>query len=157
MENSIRDNAKAVLAKIMFNIDYSLRQPKDNNMLLKSFTNEIEEIHLMLLDNVNIRHQTAARIIIFIGCNNPCILINSCKYLFQNAKSDDQLALLVRILTNELIDKTLQPYCDKGGYFSCVLEDIFSKNSQNINDLQDGNGNVIGIVQMWSNLLTLLK
>lgn len=154
MENSIRDNAKAVLAKIIFNIDYSLRQPTES-MLLKSFTNEVEDIHLMLLDDVKIRQQCAARIIIFIGSGNPCLLINSCKYLFQNAKTDDHLALLVRIISNELIDKTLQPYCDKGGYFSAVLEDVLGKNSEDINALQEGN--VIDMAQMWANLLTLLR
>lgn len=156
MENAIKDNAKAVLAKIMFDMDYSLRQPESNSVLLKSFADEVDDILLMLLNTDKIRNQTAARIVIFIGVSNPCQLINSCKFLFQNAKTDDQLALLVRILSSELIDKTLQPYCDKGGHFSAVLEDILAKSFPDFNMKEVAKKNVDAF-QMWSNLLTLLK
>lgn len=191
MKNAVKESAKIVLAKIMIDIDYSLRQQDNNNMLLKSFTKEMDNILLILLDSEKIRHQTAARIAIFIGKqfknfkfrhynlktllfsgfkhlyifstfrlllghNNPCMLTTSCKFLFQNAKNEDQLALLVRILTNELLDKSLQPYCDKGGYFSVVLEDILAKNFQD-NMMDDGaTEECVDMPQLWSNLLTLL-
>lgn len=61
--------------------------------------------------------------------------------------------MLVRILTNELIDKSIQPYCDKGGYFSVVLENILAKNTVDDANTNDEN---IDMQQMWSNLLKLL-
>lgn len=95
-------------------------------------------------------------IFLFSGHKNPSLLINSCKFLFQNARTDDHLALLVRILTNELIIKSLQPYNDKGGYFSAVLEEVLTKQLEEFTDDDVTMGETC-TSQIWHNLLTLLK
>lgn len=79
--------------------------------------------------------------------------MNTASYLFQKAKSLEQLALLVRILTSELIDKNAAPYTDKGGYFAVVLERILSKYLENY-CVEDSDAD---IHQMWENLLILLR
>lgn len=58
-------------ARIIFDIDSTLRQQNSSKSsslnILKSFTNELEEIFAILLHPEPIKCQTAARIIIFIG------------------------------------------------------------------------------------------
>lgn len=51
-------------------------------------------------------------------------------YLFRHSKSIEHLSLLIKILTNEFINKTNWPYIEKGGYFSVVLEEILSHDVQ---------------------------
>lgn len=79
--------------------------------------------------------------------------MSTASYIFQKAKTLEQLALLVRILTSELIDKNAVPYTDRGGYFAVVLEQILSKYLENY-CTEDSDAD---LHQMWQNLLTLLR
>lgn len=88
-----------------------------------------------------------------LGHNNPSVLVSSASYLFQQAKTLEQLALLVRILTSELVDKNAAPYSEKGGYFAVVLEQILSKYLENYCDASCDDD----MQQIWQNLLTLLR
>lgn len=158
------------LEYVLQEIDYLTRHQTPVS-LLNSCMNEITEIHELLLQPEKVKSQTAAKIIIYLGkidCNlcalrlnfvffsfllghnSPPVLISSMSYLFQNASSFEHLALLVRILTNELVDKTAPPYNDKGGHFTMVLEQILSKHLECAND--DGD-----LSRIWQNLLTLLR
>lgn len=75
-------------------------------------------------------------------------------YLLEYATNSDQLALAVKLLTNELVDKTLPAYAEKGGHFSVVLEQILSRNIQKFSH---SNEETLDLSQMWINLLTLLE
>lgn len=90
----------------------------------------------------------------FLGHGNPSTMIKAVTFLLQNANTPDQLALLIKILTNELIDKTSPPYCEKGGHFSVVLEQLLSRYIQKFSISNDED---FSFSQMWHNLLTLLK
>ncbi|KAI4461984.1 integrator complex subunit 5 [Holotrichia oblita] len=140
---------------VLQEIDFSIRNNlSEHHGILNSLMNEIDDIHVILLNPKTVKSQTAAKIIIFIGHNNPAILIKSAKFLFQNARTDHHLALLVRILSDELIDKALQPYHNKGGYFAAVLDQIFNEYLQELAVLND---NEDDFSQMWYNLLILLR
>ncbi|GJQ75867.1 putative integrator complex subunit 5 N-terminus [Trypoxylus dichotomus] len=153
---TIKMNAGDVLEFVLREIDYSIRNDlSQHHGILNSFMNEINDIHTLLLNPKAVKSQTAGRIIIFIGHKNPAMLIKSAKFLFQNARTDHHLALLVRILTDELIDKTLQPYHSKGGYFAAVLEQIFNEYIQESAILNENEEDDFS--QMWYNLLILLK
>lgn len=79
-------------------------------------------------------------------------MIESATFLFENAKTDQVLITLINILTNELIDKSLEPYAEKGGHFSFVLEQVLSKHLSGINKKS-----VDEDARLWKNLLTLLE
>lgn len=92
---------------------------------------------------------------VFSGYTNPAKLVDSATFLFQFANTDCHLALLVKILTDAVIDQTVQPFCEKGGYFTVVLEQILSRNCQLSRDSMDLEGT--DLMQMWYNLRILLK
>lgn len=81
-------------------------------------------------------------------------MVKAVTFLLHNATTSEQLALLIKILTNELIDKTTPSYSEKGGHFSVVLEQLLSRYVQkfSISDEEENSS-----LQMWNNLLTLLK
>lgn len=89
----------------------------------------------------------------FLGHGNPSIMVKAVTFLLQNSTTPEQLALLIKILTNELIDKTSPPYSEKGGHFSVVLEQLLSRCIQKFTISEEEDGSL----QMWNNLLTLLK
>lgn len=122
--------------------------------IINSFSKEINEINKLLLDPNEMVSETAARIVIFLGNINPSILIQSVTYMLQNATNPEHLVILIKILTNELIDKTVPPYCEKGGHFSVVLEHILSRN---IKKFSVSNEETSDLSFMWENLLRLLK
>lgn len=128
---------------ILYRLDESVRF--DNKIeLVKALPNELDEINRNLLSTEEIRSQTAAQIVVFLSHTDPSILVRSVSFLFQNAQNVSQLSLFVKILTSELVNKVSWPYAEKRGYFSVILEQVFSRN-------------VTTSAQMWSNLLTLLK
>ncbi|XP_022918107.2 integrator complex subunit 5 [Onthophagus taurus] len=159
MKRNVKLASRDVLEFILQEIDFSLRFPSKNRQinLLKSLTEEIHNIHALLVSSESVKSQTAARILVFIGHSNPDLLIKSAKYLFKHAKSDQHLALLVRILTDELIDKTLQPYVNKGGYFSAVLEQVLNEFNQEYVFCEENFDDGEDQLQTWINLLILLK
>lgn len=136
---------------MVYRVDESVRTDK-NIELLTSFAHDLDEVHKNLLSLVEVRSQTAAQIVVFLGHGNPSLLVRSLSFLFQNSQTSQHLSLLVKILTHELINKTVWPYVDKSGYFSVVLEQILSKNIE-----AQVNKNGDNLTQMWNNLLTLLK
>ena len=159
-----------VLQEIDFHVRHSNKN--FNVQVLNSLTYERSDVHELLFSTETVKSQIAARIIIFIGnahrvrdClsyaeanlraghNNPSMLICSAKDLFQNATTDDHLGLLIRILTDELVDKMAQPYVSKGGYFSIVLEQILSEYLQELSSCTK----VMDSSNVWINLLTLLR
>lgn len=142
----------SISESVLQEVDYMTRHQTPIS-LLHSFLNELSDIHQLLLSPQKVQSQTAARIVIYLGHNNPSVLISSASYLFQKANGYEQLALLVRILTSELVDKNAPSYTDKGGYFSVVLEQILSKylDSYCVEDSD------VDLHQMWKNLLTLLR
>lgn len=108
----------------------------------------------MLLSTNKIVSTAAYRLILYLGCVNPSILVNSSTYLLEYAKTPEQLALIIKILTHELVDKTVPTYAEKGGHFSVVLEQILSRNIQ---IFSHSNEETLDLSQMWTNLLTLLE
>lgn len=70
------------------------------------------------------------------------------------ATTPEQLALVLKLLTSELVDKSLPSYAEKGGHFSVVLEQILSRNIQKYSH---SNEETLDLSQMWTNLLTLLE
>ncbi|KAF7279142.1 hypothetical protein GWI33_007556 [Rhynchophorus ferrugineus] len=111
---------------------------------------DIREKALELLENIlqeideSVRH----------GYVNPSILIKSATFLLEFSTTPQQLALVVKILSNELVDKTIPPYSEKGGHFSIVLEQILSRHIQRFSR---SNEETLDLSQMWENLLALLE
>ncbi|KAF2885662.1 hypothetical protein ILUMI_20513 [Ignelater luminosus] len=158
VKERIKSTANEMLEYILQEIDLLIRtqiqQPNTSINILDSFIREAEDLHEILLSSERIKLKTACRIIIFIGCNNPSVLVKSSVFLFKNAKSEEHLAFLMHILTNELLDKTREPYVEKGGHFAVVLDQVFGKmfEKTSAND-----GIIIDTHRMWKNLLTLLQ
>lgn len=75
-------------------------------------------------------------------------------FLIEYAKTPDQLGLVLKVLTSELVDKNVPAYSEKGGHFSVVLEQILSRNIQKYTQ---SNEETLDLSQMWTNLLTLLE
>lgn len=130
---------------VLYRIDENVRNDKHIE-LLTSFLNEIDEIHQDLLSSKELRATTAAQLVVFLGHSNPLRFVSSVKFLFQNGVNLEHLSLLVRILSHELINKTVLPYADEGGYFSVVLKQVLSRSCTGEEKKQ-----------VWKNLLTLLK
>lgn len=82
------------------------------------------------------------------------MLIESATHLLVHSDDDEQLVLLIKMLTHDLIDKTTSPYCNKGGHFSIVLEQILSRNIQKFSQT---NEEQYDLTKMWKNLFTLLR
>lgn len=159
VQETICLNAKELLELVLQEVSHSLKVPRKKDFevlnLLKSFEADLADVHGMLLSCEKLHYETAARIIIFIGHVNPSKLIDSAAYLFQNAETDEHLVLLVRILTDSLIDHSSPTYSEKGGHFSWVLERILSKDCSQ--PRIGSNHNCTVSMQTWRNLLTLLK
>ncbi|KAJ8931709.1 hypothetical protein NQ314_015356 [Rhamnusium bicolor] len=153
LKSDIIEKAKEILQNVLQETDESVRHSNPVN-IMSSFSKEVHEINNMLLDPNVIVSETAGQLVVFLGHINPATLIKSITYLIQNATTSDQLALLLKVLTNELIDKTSPPYSEKGGHFSVVLEQILSRNIEKFFTSNEENAD---LSQMWKNLLTLLK
>lgn len=151
---------ESILQEVAYNIrSNQLQQNESQCKIIKSFIEDIQEIHLTLLKPDKLKYQTAARILIFIGHINPPKLVETLIFLLKFSKTNDHLSLLVRILTDGLINQTIQPYCEKEGYFSVALEQILNKEcdlngKEELMDLEDDG---FYILNMWLNLLKLLK
>ncbi|XP_023310330.1 integrator complex subunit 5-like [Anoplophora glabripennis] len=153
MRNDIIEKSKDILQNVLLEVDEYVRHNNPIN-IMNSFSKEVHEIENMLLYPTKIVCDTGRQLITFLGHGNPSIMVKAVTFLLQNATTSDQLALLIKILTSELIDKTSPPYCEKGGHFSVVLEQLLSRYVQkfSISDEEDSD-----FSQMWHNLLTLLK
>lgn len=168
----ISNSTEYILQEIDLLIRTQFQQPNTPINILDSFIREAESLHEILLSSERVKLKTACRIIIFIGIiteillinfnftvcilgrNYPSVLVKSCVFLFKNAKSEEHLAFLVHILTNELLDKTREPYVEKGGHFAVVLDQVFGKMFEKTSA---SNGIIIDTHRMWKNLLTLLQ
>lgn len=153
VKKTIKLCATEILEYILQEVDLLIRsqiqQPSTPINILDSFVREVHDVYEILLKEEPVKSQTASRIILFIGHNNPSILVKSCCYLFEHATTVDHLALLISILNNELIDKTKEPYGEKGGHFAIVLDQV-------LNLLRDVK-KLEASEQVWKNLCTMLE
>ncbi|KAK9890861.1 hypothetical protein WA026_012206 [Henosepilachna vigintioctopunctata] len=150
---NIKEKCGELLQTLMVEIDSSIRfkNPVDISV---SFRQDIDEINHLLLSQNKLESSVAGRLVIFLGCKDPSVLVKSTIFLLQSSTSPDHLALLIKIITHELIDKTRTPYCDKGGYLGVVVEQILSRDIQKF---FVSNEESKDLSQMWDNLLLLLK
>ncbi|XP_023025427.1 integrator complex subunit 5 omd [Leptinotarsa decemlineata] len=153
MKNEIVEKSKEILSNILQEMDDSVRHGHPVG-LISSFIKETNELKKMLLSPEKIVYETAGQIVVFLGHLNPSSLVMATQHLLQNATTHDQLVLLLNCLTSDLIDKTAQPYSEKGGHFSVVLEQILSRHIQKFFTSNEEN---LDLSQMWKNLLTLLR
>ncbi|XP_060525914.1 integrator complex subunit 5 [Cylas formicarius] len=153
IKSCIKEKALEILENIIYKIDDSIRSGEAVE-IMTSCCKDIQEINKMLLSPNKIESEVAGRFVIYLGNINPSNLIKSSTYLLEYATKSEQLVLLLKLLLNELGDKTVPPYNEKGGYFSVVLEQILSRNIQKFSNTNKEN---LDLSQMWDNLLTLLK
>ncbi|KAL1494259.1 hypothetical protein ABEB36_009883 [Hypothenemus hampei] len=151
LKTDIREKATEMLENFLQELEDSVRCGKPVE-ILSSYAKNVRDINEMLLDSNKIISSTASRLILYLGHLNPAALVRSITYLLEYAKTSEQLSLVVKILTNELVDKSM--YSDKGGHFSVVLEQILSRYIQKYSQ---SNEETHDLSQMWSNLLTLLE
>ncbi|KAF5290000.1 hypothetical protein FQR65_LT11666 [Abscondita terminalis] len=157
LKNDIKKCAQEMIEYILQEIDYLVRtqsqHPNTVIHIVESFIREVEDL-FEILNCDQIRAETASKIIIFIGQSNPSVLVKACVHLFKNSSTDEHLHSLIHILTNELLDKTIEPYCEKGGHFAVILEQVLTNvtDKSNLNDLDEEN-----LLQILENLLTLLR
>ncbi|XP_018328216.1 integrator complex subunit 5 isoform X2 [Agrilus planipennis] len=159
VKRNIRDTSREILELVLHEVDSAVRvqsQQNESVHILQCFVREILDVHELLLSPDKVKYQTAAQIVTFVGHTNPYLLINSITFLFENSKTDEQLVLIVKILFNELIDKTLQPYADKKGHFAMVLEQVLSKVNTRINLAKEIEDDIDSML-VWKNLLILLQ
>lgn len=153
----IKNNATFILEYIIQELDTCIRDQTTQNSqtlpIIKSLVSEINVIENMLISENALNCRTAAKIIILIGHLNPSLLIESVSYLFKKSCDNFHLSLVIRIITDELIDKNIQPYASKDGHFSVILEHSLGLNNQstNKNDPESDFGMII------LNLKTLLR
>ncbi|XP_031350418.1 integrator complex subunit 5 isoform X1 [Photinus pyralis] len=155
MKNSIQKCAQEMLEHLLQEIDSLVRaqsqHPNTVINILDSFIREVAELD-EILTSTQLKASTAAKIITFIGHNNPSVLVKSCAHLFKNATTSEHLASLVYILTNELLDKTRDPYCEKGGHFAVILHQVVTQ----AEEMPDGSKEE-AYLQLIKNLLILLR
>ncbi|XP_045475302.1 integrator complex subunit 5 [Harmonia axyridis] len=149
----IKEKSKKLLSNLLVEIDVSLRFKRPIH-IVESFSEDISEINKLLLSKHKIEHMTAARLVVFLGRDNPSILINSVTFILKNSQTADHLALLIKILSHEFIDKSKPPYCDEGGYLGMLLQHILCRDIQKF---FTSNQETIDLSQMWENLLLLLR
>ncbi|XP_066144042.1 integrator complex subunit 5 isoform X1 [Euwallacea fornicatus] len=153
VKTDIRGKALDLLETILQDMEESVRHANPVE-ILSSCAKNMFEINEMLLSSSKVVSTTAFRLVLYLGRINPSVIVNSVTYLLEYATNPDQLALIIKLLTNELVDKTVQAYADKGGHFSVVLEQILSRNIQKYSQ---SNEETLDLSQMWTNLLILLE
>lgn len=153
IKTDIREKALELLENILQEMDESVRHGNPVE-ILSSCAKDISEINNMLLSSQKIMSEVACRLILYLGHINPSILVKSTTFLLEYATTSEQLAMILKILSNELIDKSSPPYSERGGHFSVVLEQILSRNIQ---QFSHSNEETLDLSQMWTNLLTLLE
>ncbi|XP_030761620.1 integrator complex subunit 5 [Sitophilus oryzae] len=153
IKTEIREKALELLENILQEIDESVRNGHPVEVL-NSCSKDIQELNNMLLSQNKIVSEVASRLVLCLGYINPSILIRSVTFLLEFATTPEQLALVFKILCNELVDKTVPPYSEKGGHFSVVLEQILSRHIQ---QFSLSNEETLDLSQMWKNLLMLLE
>ncbi|XP_057653331.1 integrator complex subunit 5 isoform X1 [Diorhabda carinulata] len=153
IKNEIVDKTKDLLTIVLQEMEESVRH---NNAvgLIQSLSKESTELVQMLLSTEKVISDTAAQIVVLLGHLYPSLLITIIQSLLKSSTTDNQLILLLKILTNDLIDKTALPYSEKGGHFSVVVEQILNRNIQKFCTSNEEN---LDLSQMWHNLLKLLR
>ncbi|XP_050314392.1 integrator complex subunit 5 [Anthonomus grandis grandis] len=153
IKSDIREKSLDLLESILQEMEDSVRyeNPVD---ILSSLVKDIQKINEMLFSPNKVVSTVAYRLVLYLGHINPSILIKSCTHLLEYATTSEQLALVIKILTSELVDKTSVFYVKSGGHFSVVIEQILSRNIQKYS-IQ--NEETLDLSQMWMNLLTLLE
>ncbi|ENN75427.1 hypothetical protein YQE_07978, partial [Dendroctonus ponderosae] len=152
-KTDIREKALELLENILQEIEESVRHGTAVDML-SSCAKNISEINEMLLSSNKIVQAVGYRLILYLGRINPAVLVRAITFLMEYAKTPDQLGFVLKIITSELVDKTVPAYSEKGGHFSVVLEQILSRNIQKYTQ---SNEETLDLSQMWTNLLTLLE
>ncbi|XP_072378563.1 integrator complex subunit 5 [Diabrotica undecimpunctata] len=153
IKNNIVETSKELLTTVLQDMEESVRH---NNAvdLINSFSKEIPQLVQMLLNSEKVVYDTAAKIVLLLGHTNPSILVTVLQSLLKSSTTDNQLVILLKFLTSDLIDKTVLPYSEKGGHFSLVLEEILNRNVQKFCTSNEEN---LDLSLMWNNLLKLLR
>lgn len=152
-KEQIQEKCKELLQNILTNINDSIRQ-KNPAPIIHSLADDMELINDLLLKNNKLEYTIAGRIVIFSSHENPMILTKSLVHLLKKSTSNDHLSLLIQILTNELVNKSLLPYSERGGYLGSAIEQILGRNTPKFFNADNNNTD---LCQMWSNILTLLR
>ncbi|KAK5644511.1 hypothetical protein RI129_005811 [Pyrocoelia pectoralis] len=156
MKSNIQICAQEILENLLQEIDSLVRaqsqHPNAVINILDSFIREVDELNDILTSN-QLKADTTSKIITFIGHSNPSVLVKSCTHLFRNATTNDHLNSLVYILTNELLDKTREPYCEKGGHFAIILNQVLTQ----AEEMPPDNSKEAVYLQIIKNLLILLR
>ncbi|CAG9854734.1 unnamed protein product [Phyllotreta striolata] len=151
VKNDIKEKAKDLLMQVLQEMEESIRHGSAVS-LINSFPKELPELIKMLLRPESIVQKTAFQIVLFLGNINTATLVTVVQNLLKTSTNDSHLVLLLRILTSDLVDKTV--YSEKGGHLSLALEQILNRNIQKFCTSNEENSD---LSQMWNNLYKLLQ
>ncbi|VEN53047.1 unnamed protein product [Callosobruchus maculatus] len=152
IRQDIIEKSKEILVSILQEIDGSLRR-SNPVAITSSFKKDHDKINRMLFSNEKITCDTACQVVIFLGHSKPAMLIKSLEHILKYASNADQLSLIIKCLSSDLIDKSLPPFVDKS-HFSVVLEQVLNRYVQKF---YGGNEEKTDLNKMWTNLYTLLQ
>lgn len=147
----IQDTTHEILEHVLQELDLQTRVQQNVN-LLNSFTNDLSSLHELLLNPEQLKYETAARIIMMIGRTNSSPIVKSACYLLQNSKTDEHLAMLIRIICNQIISEKNEQYDNDA--FTQILKQCLLETMNKENQYLTENYNS---EQIWLNLLTILK
>ncbi|XP_044730967.1 integrator complex subunit 5 [Chrysoperla carnea] len=109
LPSSIQQNCHLILENILLELDLLIRSGTNNIDFLTSIGKDLHHLEQILLfedDTTSaaslLRQDVACRIIILLGNKNPPAFMLISSYLIRKSKTDNQLKLLVKILSDNL-------------------------------------------------------
>ena len=102
---NVKNICREILELILEEIELTVRidNSKLNNIpLLTSIKLDLHSVIPLLLNSLPLKVKTAVRLLSLLGNRNPNILISAATYVLQNAQTNFHLAVLVRLITDNI-------------------------------------------------------
>lgn len=157
--NDIKSTAHEILEHVLLEMDYLNRTQQQNVGLLNSLLVDSTSLQSLLLSPERLKYETATRIVMMIGRINSSALIKSACYLLQKSRTDEHLAMFVKIICHQIIYEKNDNYFDTTDTFAQILKQSLVEimNKDDVFGIDDDDFINNSESQIWWNLLTILK
>lgn len=150
---TINETAHEILEHVLQEINCHIRTQQTVN-ILNSMANSLPSSFELLLSPEQLKYETATRIVMMIGKISSSAVIKAVCFLIRNSKTDEHLAMAVRMLCCQIITDKADQNHHNSDIFSQILKqsllEIVNENAMCCFEEDTSE-------QFWQNLLMLLK
>lgn len=149
----VQTNGQEFLELLLQELSLLLHRVDGNIPFLSSLRQDLKTVLPLLLSPLRLRVQSALRLIGFMGLQSPSVFPNAIAYILTNAKTEDHLSVVAKLLENQASASGNFRKSNRTG-LSLEHSNILQLGlEQALHKKDDG----LSIRDLWKNLTTLLR